>query len=113
MPLRFPEVTLSQHKRGKKVALVVVADQGPLETLILNIEPVFLARSNLSLKALLPFAKHCPKIIHIGLFLDATSVDESFNRSINSISSVSKTSKDCQWAFLSSSILAWLYLSVV
>ena len=97
-----------------QIDIELLASSWPsLETLILNIEPVFLARSNLSLKALLPFAKHCPKIIHIGLFLDATSVDESFNHSINSISSVSKTSKDCQWAFLSSSILAWLYLSVV
>ena len=49
-----------------------------LATLILNNEPVYLSQSKLTLKALFPFAKHCHKLSHLGLFLDATSVDESF-----------------------------------
>ena len=40
----------------------------------------YLARSNLTLKALLPFAKHCHKLTHLGLFLDATTVDELFDQ---------------------------------
>ena len=64
-----------------QIDIELLASSWPsLETLILNNEPVFLARSNLTLKALLPFAKHCPKLMHIGLFLDASSVDESFNQ---------------------------------
>ncbi|KAF8151349.1 hypothetical protein B0H34DRAFT_861875 [Crassisporium funariophilum] len=47
-----------------------------LETLILNNEPVLLVNSNLTLGSLLPFAKHCPKLTHLGLFLDASSVED-------------------------------------
>jgi hypothetical protein len=43
-------------------------------------KPVHLARSNLTLKALLPFAKHCHKLTHLGLFLNATSVAESLDQ---------------------------------
>lgn len=61
-----------------QVDIELLASSWPsLETLILNNEPVYLSRSKLTLKALLPFAKHCHKLSHLGLFLDATSVDET------------------------------------
>ena len=69
-----------QHQLALSQAdIELLASSWPsLETLILNNEPVYLARSKLTLKALLPFAKHCHKLTHLGLFLDATSADESF-----------------------------------
>ena len=69
-----------QHQLAlSQVDIELLASSWPsLETLILNNEPVYHARSKLTLKALLPFAKHCHKLTHLGLFLDATSVDESF-----------------------------------
>lgn len=47
-----------------------------IETLLLNTEPVFLTESKLTLDSLLPFAKHCPRLSHLGLFVDATDVPE-------------------------------------
>ncbi|KAF8968543.1 hypothetical protein BDZ97DRAFT_1902880 [Flammula alnicola] len=44
-----------------------------IETLLLNTEPVYLAQSNLTLEALLPFARHCRRLQHFGLFIDASS----------------------------------------
>jgi hypothetical protein len=69
-----------QHQLAlSQVDIELLASSWPsLETLILNNEPVCLSRSKLTLTALLPFAKHCHKLSHLGLFLDATSVDESF-----------------------------------
>ena len=69
-----------QHQLAlSQVDIELLASSWPsLETLILNNEPVYHARSKLTLKALLPFAKHCHKLTHLGLFLDTTSVDESF-----------------------------------
>ncbi|KAF9788175.1 hypothetical protein BJ322DRAFT_1209250 [Thelephora terrestris] len=51
-----------------------------LEVIDLNKEPVILGsalgtRSNLSLRALLPFAKNCPNLRELGLYLDATETD--------------------------------------
>jgi hypothetical protein len=46
-----------------------------LETLLLNTEPVYSENSNLTLEALTPFAKYCPKLTHLGIFLDATIVE--------------------------------------
>lgn len=46
-----------------------------LETLLLNTEPVYSNESNLTLDALTPFAKYCPKLTHLGVFLDATTVE--------------------------------------
>ena len=46
-----------------------------LETLLLNTEPVYSEKSNLTLEALTPFAKYCPKLTHLGIFLDATTVE--------------------------------------
>ena len=60
--------------RQQDVELIAV--QWPsLETLLLNNEPVYLDQSNLSLQALLPFARHCPKLQHLGLFIHATTAD--------------------------------------
>ena len=54
----------------------LIAKQWPsLETLLLNNEPVYLNQSNLTLQALLPFARHCPKLQHLGLFIHATTAD--------------------------------------
>ncbi|KAF8889435.1 hypothetical protein CPB84DRAFT_1785576 [Gymnopilus junonius] len=48
-----------------------------IETLLLNDEPVYLDRSDLTLDALVPFARHCSNLIHLGLFIDATQLPES------------------------------------
>jgi hypothetical protein len=54
----------------------LIATKWPsLETLLLNNEPVYLSQSNLTLQALLPFARHCPKLRHLGLFIHATTAD--------------------------------------
>ncbi|OBZ72753.1 hypothetical protein A0H81_06681 [Grifola frondosa] len=47
-----------------------------LEVLLLNCEPVPLAEAggpHLSLRALLPFARHCPDLRHLGLYVNATA----------------------------------------
>ena len=83
--LKLPGLVMMELVHQHQLALTQVeiellaASWPSLETLILNNEPVNLARSHLTLKALLPFAKHCHRLTHLGLFLDATSVDESFN----------------------------------
>ena len=51
-----------------------------LEVLDLNREPVVLGsalrtKSNLTLRALLPFARNCPNLRKLGLYLDATEAD--------------------------------------
>ncbi|KAF5383298.1 hypothetical protein D9615_004776 [Tricholomella constricta] len=43
------------------------------ESLLLNTEPADLIHSPLTLRALLPFAQHCPNLRALGLFLDATA----------------------------------------
>jgi hypothetical protein len=54
----------------------LIASKWPsLETLLLNNEPVYLNHSNLTLQALLPFARHCPNLRHLGLFIHATTAD--------------------------------------
>ena len=84
--LKLPSLSMIDLVHQHRLALTQVdiellaASWPSLETLILNNEPVHLSRSNLTLKALFPFAKHCPKLRHLGLFLDATSVDESFDQ---------------------------------
>ena len=69
-----------QHQLAlSQVDIELLASSWPsLKTLILNNETVYLSQSKLTLKALFPFAKHCHKLSHLRLFLDATSVDESF-----------------------------------
>ncbi|GLB38865.1 hypothetical protein LshimejAT787_0600270 [Lyophyllum shimeji] len=46
-----------------------------LETLVLNNEPAYLDHASLTLRSLLPFARHCPKLRKLGLFLNATTAD--------------------------------------
>lgn len=46
-----------------------------LESLNLNNEPVILTQSDLSVEALLPFARHCPNLTHLGLFLDVMTLE--------------------------------------
>ncbi|KNZ81377.1 hypothetical protein J132_00962 [Termitomyces sp. J132] len=46
-----------------------------VETLVLNPQPTYLEDSNLTLRALLPFARHCSKLQRLGLFMDATTID--------------------------------------
>jgi hypothetical protein len=55
-----------------------------LETLLLNTEPVYLDASSLTLESLTPFAKHCPKLTHLGIFLDATTVETPLALSVTS-----------------------------
>ncbi|KAG5650157.1 hypothetical protein H0H81_000512 [Sphagnurus paluster] len=44
-----------------------------IETLLLNTEPAYLASAHLTLHALVPFARHCPSLRVLGLFLDASA----------------------------------------
>ena len=80
--LKLPCLSVMEFVHQRQLALTQVdiqllASSWPsLETLILNNEPVHLSQSNLTLTALLPFAKHCHKLTHLGLFLDATSVED-------------------------------------
>ncbi|KAI5996722.1 hypothetical protein EDD15DRAFT_2364872 [Pisolithus albus] len=46
-----------------------------LEALELNPEPLFARNPTLDLEALLPFAHHCPKLRHLGLFMHATGFE--------------------------------------
>jgi hypothetical protein len=45
-----------------------------LETLVLNNEPASMHEPSLTLRALLPLARHCPLLRQLGLFLNATAV---------------------------------------
>ncbi|KAH9474987.1 hypothetical protein JR316_0012086 [Psilocybe cubensis] len=42
-----------------------------IRSLMLNTEPAHLTKSNLTLHDLLPFAQHCTKLRHLGLFIDS------------------------------------------
>ncbi|KAH7925778.1 hypothetical protein BV22DRAFT_406666 [Leucogyrophana mollusca] len=46
-----------------------------LESLVLNEGPFVLHDFNLDLRALLPFAQHCPNLRRLGLFLNATAAE--------------------------------------
>ncbi|KJA15683.1 hypothetical protein HYPSUDRAFT_148782 [Hypholoma sublateritium FD-334 SS-4] len=48
-----------------------------MENLMLNVEPVHLSDSCLTLDALVPFAQHCSQLKRLGLFVDATDVPET------------------------------------
>ncbi|KAJ8592766.1 hypothetical protein M405DRAFT_812276 [Rhizopogon salebrosus TDB-379] len=45
-----------------------------LKSLCLNEEPLVMSDFTLDLRALLPFARHCPNLYRLGLFMDATTV---------------------------------------
>ncbi|KAL6298456.1 hypothetical protein BKA93DRAFT_744071 [Sparassis latifolia] len=58
-----------------------------LEVLELDCEPIPIpiATEPLTLRALIPFAKHCPKLRELGLFVSATSADlDAFSHETNS-----------------------------
>ncbi|KIJ19637.1 hypothetical protein PAXINDRAFT_69106, partial [Paxillus involutus ATCC 200175] len=48
-----------------------------LESLVLNVEPFTLDEDGftLDLRALLPFARHCPRLWKLGLYIDATKAE--------------------------------------
>ncbi|OAX37481.1 hypothetical protein K503DRAFT_742642 [Rhizopogon vinicolor AM-OR11-026] len=46
-----------------------------LESLSLNEEPLVMDDFTLDLRALVPFARHCPKLRQLGLFMDATTAE--------------------------------------
>ncbi|KAJ7352618.1 hypothetical protein DFH08DRAFT_91485 [Mycena albidolilacea] len=46
-----------------------------LRKLVLNHEPVVAEQSSLTLKALIPFAQHCPELQELGLFINASTAD--------------------------------------
>ncbi len=58
---------------------IFAASWPSLENLILNDEPVVLKESNLTAAALLPFARHCPDLIRLGLFIDTSSVETTLS----------------------------------
>ena len=45
-----------------------------LENIRLGIDTIYLTESTLTLAALVPFAQHCPKLEHLGLFVNATAI---------------------------------------
>ncbi|KAF8629309.1 hypothetical protein AX15_003513 [Amanita polypyramis BW_CC] len=57
-----------------------LAEKWPsLETLLLNNEPGFINDARLTLDALLPFARHCPRLRHLGMFINASTVGQTYN----------------------------------
>ena len=68
-----------------------LAEKWPsLEALLLNNEPGFINNANLTLDALLPFARHCPRLRHLGLFINASTIGQSYNSTPTSSLSPSK-----------------------
>lgn len=57
-----------------------------IRSLMLNTEPVHLTKSNLTLEDLLPFAQHCTKLRHLGLFIDAKSPTSEMTSTPSSLS---------------------------
>ena len=45
-----------------------------LEHLCLNEEPIVIHDFTLDLQSLIPFARHCPKLLRLGLFMDASAM---------------------------------------
>ncbi|KAG1744906.1 uncharacterized protein EDB91DRAFT_1121572 [Suillus paluster] len=76
--LSFPNLTTFQvmHKYPVNITLEEIeelASRWPsLESLTLNEEPLVMHEFPLDLRALVPFARHCPKLRRLGLFIDAT-----------------------------------------
>jgi hypothetical protein len=71
-----------------------LAEKWPsLETLMLNNEPAFINNASLTLEALLPFAKHCPRLRHLGLFINASTVGQIYNGTPTSSVSPSKRAR--------------------
>ncbi|KAJ7127121.1 hypothetical protein C8R44DRAFT_874200 [Mycena epipterygia] len=79
--LNFPNLTVFEliHQNPldlKMEDLEQLARSWPsLRKLILNNEPVISDHCPLTLKALLPFAQHCPELEQLGLFINASTAD--------------------------------------
>jgi hypothetical protein len=80
--LSFPNLTIFEimHKYPVIITLEEIeelASRWPsLENLYLNEEPLVMDDFTLDLRALIPFARHCPKLRGLGLFMDATTAPE-------------------------------------
>ncbi|KAG1857028.1 hypothetical protein DFJ58DRAFT_727051 [Suillus subalutaceus] len=78
--LSFPNLVTFQvmHKYPVNITLEEIEElacQWPsLESLALNEEPLIMHEFTLDLRALVPFARHCPKLRRLGLFIDANPV---------------------------------------
>ncbi|KAJ7274534.1 hypothetical protein B0H12DRAFT_403347 [Mycena haematopus] len=81
----FPNLTIfeitHQYPLDLKLAdLEQLARSWPsLRKLILNNEPVISDECSLTLEALIPFAKYCPELEQLGLFINASTADLSSN----------------------------------
>lgn len=81
--LTFPNLSAFEivHKYPLKVTLDDLEDLASkwphLESLMLNVEPLFIAEDAfaLDLCALLPFARHCPRLRVLGLYINATEAE--------------------------------------
>jgi hypothetical protein len=77
--LSFPNLTTFEimHKYPLNITLEEIeelASRWPsLESLFLNGEPLAMFDFTLDLRALVPFARHCPKLRRLALFMDATT----------------------------------------
>ncbi|KAG1743811.1 hypothetical protein EDB19DRAFT_540921 [Suillus lakei] len=75
--LSFPNLIAFQvtHKYPVNITLGEIEEfacQWPsLENLTLNEDPLVMCEFTLDLRALVPFARHCPKLRRLGLFIDA------------------------------------------
>ncbi|KAF8637721.1 hypothetical protein AX17_002624 [Amanita inopinata Kibby_2008] len=83
--LDFPNLTSLELVHQYPVIVTLdelgeLAEKWPsLETLLLNNEPAFINHSRLTLDALLPFAKHCPRLHHLGLFINASTLGQPYH----------------------------------
>ncbi|KAH0835433.1 hypothetical protein J3R83DRAFT_9064 [Lanmaoa asiatica] len=81
--LTFPNLSSFElvHKYPLKITLDELEDLASkwpnLECLMLNAEPLFLNEDalTLDLRALLPFARHCPRLRTLGLYINATEAE--------------------------------------
>ncbi|KAG8215667.1 hypothetical protein J3R82DRAFT_7541 [Butyriboletus roseoflavus] len=81
--LTFPNLSSFEivHKYPLRITLDELEDMASkwpnLESLMLNAEPLFLDEDafTLDLRALLPFAKHCPRLRLLGLYINATEAE--------------------------------------
>ncbi|KAG1772489.1 hypothetical protein EV702DRAFT_1033633 [Suillus placidus] len=75
--LSFPNLVTFQvtHKYPVNITLEGIEELAcrwpSLESLSLNEEPLVMHEFTLDLRALVPFARHCPKLRRLGLFIDA------------------------------------------
>lgn len=80
------------HKYPINIALEEVEELArrwpSLENLYLNKEPLVMSDCTLDLRALVPFARHCPKLRCLGLFMDATAAKIHTTRELKPFSAL-------------------------